>query len=412
MDKTYLELFQLNNFYQEAIFFLPYRYSDLYSIVKLANQMYNQMLSDNHKIKKKASKFKDHIKKLLCNLVIAYHKQKCVIISRRKFYYDNQFEDYNVMMYILDYLIANEYINQKLGFINYIDTKGRRTVIWSREKLIELFNCNNIKASDIKNRESFNEVVIRDEDKNPIDYNETEFIKSLRYEIGQINIEYAKHSIKMLDDFIFPRIQAIYSRSSLKCGGRLYDKPQRGMNYQTASKEARKTITIDGSKTVEVDYSGLHINMLYAIEHIQYPLDKSPYSFWVDVQLDQSPNNLEIAKKQAKKAMFTLMNAKSIKDALWVLRDEDYTVDWDNLIDLMLKEHQAIKKYIGSDMGITLQNLDSKMMIDIIEDLHGKGILCLGIHDSVIIQEEHKEEAIKTMQRIYHEHLGYMINVK
>ena len=410
MDKTYLELFELNRFYDESIFFIPYRYSDSYSIVKLANQIYSVMEKENPKIRKHNRKFKDHLKKLLCNLVIAYYQQKCVIISRDKKYYDNQFEDYGIMMYILDDLINKEYINQKLGFKGEI--KNKRTRIWSREKLIELFDLNNIKASDVKNRESFNEVVIRDEDKNPIEYEETEFIKSLRYEIGQINLEYAKHSIKMLDDFIFPRIQAIYSRSSIKCGGRLYDKPQRGINYQTASKEARKTITIDGSKTVEVDYSGLHINMLYALEHIQYPLDKSPYSFWVDVQLDQSPNNLEIAKKQAKKAMFTLMNAKSIKDALWVLRDEDYTVDWDNLIDLMLKEHQAIKKYIGSDMGITLQNLDSKMMIDIIEDLHAKGIVCLGIHDSVIIQEEHKEEAIKTMQRIYQEHLGYMINIK
>lgn len=410
MDKTYQELFQLNRFYDESVFFIPYRYSDNYSIIKLANQIYNQMVSDNPKIRKKSSKFKDHIKKVLCNLVIAYHQHKCVIVSRDKKYYNKQLEDYNIMMYILDYLTDKQYIGQKLGFKGSI--KNKRTRIWSIDKLLELFDLNNIKASDIKNREKFNQILIRDEDKNPIDYEETEFIKSLRYEIGQINLEYAKHSIKMLDDFIFPRIQAIYSRSSIKCGGRLYDKPQRGMNYQTASKEARKTITIDGSKTVEVDYSGLHINMLYALEHIQYPLDKSPYEFWMQVQLDKSESNLETAKKQAKKAMFTLMNAKSIKDALWVLRDEDFSVDWDNLIDLMLQEHQAIKKYIGSDMGITLQNLDSKMMIDIIEDLHSKGIVCLGIHDSVIIKEEDKEEAINTMKRIYQEHLGYMINIK
>ena len=410
--KLYLELFESNCFYDEAIFFTPYRYSDNYSIIKLSQKIYHEMLSVNPNIKKHAAKFKDHLKKILCDLAICFYQQKCLIISRDKKYYDTQLEDYKVMMYILDFMIDNEYIGQKLGCFDFEKKKGIKSRIWSKEKLLDLFEKENVKSSDIKNREKFNEILIRDEEKNDVDYEETEFIKNLRLRIGLINIEYAKHSIKMLDDFIFPRIQAIYSRRSIDLGGRLYAKPHRGLNYQTASKEVRKTITIDNEETIEVDYAGLHINMLYALEHIQYPLDKSPYSFWMDVQLDQSPNNLEIAKKQAKKAMFTLMNAKSIKDALWVLRDADSEVDWDNIIELMLKEHSRIKKYIGSDMGITLQNLDSKMMLDILEECKELEIVALGIHDSVIVQKKHKDEAVKIMKKIYEEHMKFNINVK
>ena len=419
MDKKlYIELFQKNKLFTECLFFQPYRYSDNYSVIKLSNDIFKQMLNQNPKLKKNASKIKDHLKKVFCNLVVCLYSQKCLIISRDISYYTTQLQSYSVMITILDFLLKHGYINQKLGYIDYQTKKGNKTVIWSLQQLIDLFLKYDVKSSDIKNKKPYTEVVIRDKNKEDLDIEkilspqQLKFAEQLKLRIGKINIEYAKHSFYMIDDYIYPRIQAIYSRSSLSCGGRLYNNPSKGANYQIVMKNNRKQIKIDGEQTVEVDFSGLHIMMLYAMNGIQYPIDKSPYEFWMKVQKFQDADTLELAKNQAKKAIFTLMNAKNLKDALWSLKEYDYTVNWNNLVDLLLKQHKDIQQYIASDMGIVLQNMDSKMMIQIIENLLNKDIICLGIHDSVIVKKQDKEEAVKVMKKIYEQHLGMMINIK
>jgi len=59
---------------------------------------------------------------------------------------------------------------------------------------------------------------------------------------------------------------------NLKLGGRYY-----GPMWQMLSEELRKHLLIDGYPVVELDYSGLHIRMLYHLEGMDYTGD--PYGF-------------------------------------------------------------------------------------------------------------------------------------
>ena len=61
------------------------------------------------------------------------------------------------------------------------------------------------------------------------------------------------------------------------------------------------------------------------------------------------------------------------------------------LVNTFRDAHKPIYKYLFSDIGITLQNIDSEIMNNILMRLMDKGILGLSVHDSVIVAEQYAE---------------------
>ena len=62
-------------------------------------------------------------------------------------------------------------------------------------------------------------------------------------------------------DFSKKYVRRIFNQGSFKKGGRFY-----GGFWQKIPREYRKFIRINYKEVVELDYSGLHINMLYAMK--------------------------------------------------------------------------------------------------------------------------------------------------
>ena len=60
-------------------------------------------------------------------------------------------------------------------------------------------------------------------------------------------------------------VRRIFNNNSWEDGGRYY-----GGWWQGMPKDWRKKILLDGSRIVEIDYSGLHIVLLYALEGTDY----------------------------------------------------------------------------------------------------------------------------------------------
>ena len=180
-------------------------------------------------------------------------------------------------------------------------------------------------------------------------------------------------------------------------GGRFY-----GPYYQGMPSKFRKNLYIDGKKTVEWDYSGLHIRMLY--HQLGLEFNEDPYAIG-----DGSQRN------EYKLVSLISINAKkqgshiAVRDAL---ENADFDAAQDlsairKMMDDFKARHAPIQEFLFSGAGIGLQNTDSRIMEKIMIKLQADGILALPIHDSAIVEEEHSARLQKIMFQVYEEEIGY-----
>lgn len=396
--KMYNQIFENYGCFDKSIFFDFYKYSDAYSVAKFAKCLTAEYLSTHPNKKKNKNKINQYFAQIMCNLVIAYEVDKCVVVSRCENYYStNTLIKPNIFIPLLDWLEDNKYINQKIGYFNKDIQKGKRTRIWATAELVNFLSEQKITSEQIKTREKYSQIILKDENKKEIKFMETDQLKTLRDRIHKVNNLYLQHSFTLNGVNLFPRISAIYNNSSFDCCGRLYNKSKQGLDYQNLSAEKRKEIKIDGEETIELDYSALHITMLYHMQGVDLTFD--PYSFYSD-------------RKQAKKVIYRIFNSDNIGRMIYGLNQEDTQVDWLNVITRAKQMHEKIAKYFGSGIGTKLMNIDSKIMLDVLEYFADKQIVALGMHDSVIIQKKHYEELKQVMKETYKKYIGKDIQVK
>jgi hypothetical protein len=197
-----------------------------------------------------------------------------------------------------------------------------------------------------------------------------------------------------------------------KSGGRFY-----GGFWQQISKSDRQHIRINGERTVEVDYSGLHVTLLYAFkgilywEHNNYLSD--PYT--VDIP-GLSP---EDSRYVGKALLLTSINAKNEKDAFKAVRQEiNKSKKFDSkficLTDKILKDvleslkakHLSISDQLCSGVGVKLQFIDSQITEDLICCFIENDIPILTVHDSYIVSHKYVDLLIQEMEKAFVKHTG------
>lgn len=130
------------------------------------------------------------------------------------------------------------------------------------------------------------------------------------------------------------------------------------------------------AETVELDFSTLHLSMLYAQRNIELLSD--PYSF-------------DFNRNIAKKTILVLINAETEYSALKALEKEyKNTLDFKPIIAAAKQYHTPIADCFGSGIGIKLQNYDAKIAVNVISHFAEKGVPCLPIHDSFIVEKRYK----------------------
>ena len=188
-------------------------------------------------------------------------------------------------------------------------------------------------------------------------------------------------------------------------GGRFYDR-----FIQTVPKKIREFVLINGKKTIELDYSGNHINLLYNTEGISYKGDPYKSKYRDLVKLVSLICLNEDSKRGAIKAI--QMKFKKIRF------DYNYDFDITNIIFIkkLINEfeclHKPIKKYFYSGIGINLQALEANIMEEILNYFTEKNIPVIPIHDSIIIEEIYKKLAVEIMNEKYEEKIGYKPIIK
>jgi hypothetical protein len=195
----------------------------------------------------------------------------------------------------------------------------------------------------------------------------------------------------------------VFNNSSFSYGGRFY-----GAEYQQLNGQDRESILINGNKTTEIDFKGLHINMLYNKQRKDYNGD--PYSV-VNSNMEIRPLlkliGLIIINAKDKKSSIDAMNYELWKNLELKKIKEKYNLSIQELFSDFEKRHPDISNYFNSGIGLKLQNLDSKIAEDILKHFTRQGKPCLCIHDSFIVEESNKEELSEVMKEAYKKHLGF-----
>ena len=204
------------------------------------------------------------------------------------------------------------------------------------------------------------------------------------------------------------RLYRVFNDESFSKGGRFF-----GAEYQQLKKEDRLLIQIDNSPVTEVDFKGLHLNMLYNFEGIDFEGD--PYT-----KINSNPELRPLLKKVAliainaetKQQAINALNYELLKDYDLYQIKKRYNLKTNELFSKFEDAHPTISKYLRSGVGIKLQNVDSRIAESVLKYFTKKEIPCLCVHDSFLVDEKYEDELCDVMKESYQKYLGFPGKVK
>ena len=197
---------------------------------------------------------------------------------------------------------------------------------------------------------------------------------------------------KFLEQFSWPQKGIVYLQWSADTpidGGRIYT------NFQNMPRSRRKDyLTIDGVKTIELDYSANHPRMAMALLGIT--LGDDPYSeITVKTGLER-----EKVKKFFQIAL-TTESKKSCEAALIDPRKKQsevvFTKDEFNLVaDAVLTTFPQMPLFKG--IGVKLQSLEGQIALDVLCSGADAGIAVLPLHDAFVTTPCHQSWLYELME--------------
>lgn len=233
------------------------------------------------------------------------------------------------------------------------------------------------------------------------------WFKTIYGDIFYVNVEY---EFKIHKDAL--RYFRKFNRENYKYGGRFYTKV-----YTNLKSNIRNTTTINGNETGELDYSAIHISLLYN-KFLKIEAPEFPYVYAKE-DLDHKDE-----RQINKYIVMVAINANSLKESFNAVKNEikcdiesgDFKSKMPSdkklkeAFDNFLKFHKPISKYIGSDIGIELQRIDSDIMNNVLVELANNKIIGLPIHDSIVVERKFLDKSKEILIKQYLNQTNYTIN--
>ena len=316
--------------------------------------------------------------------------------------------------------------------------RGFLTRIWPTDKLTKLFEDAAFGEFDIGYTDNRETIILRDEEKDEVEYTDKTHIKQMRLAVQQYNklLEKTFIDIQSVDKparielpegkrrrrsnrRVFVNIthhdkfvRRIFNNKSFSDGGRFY-----GGWWQRIDSKFRKDIRLNNSPTVEIDYSALHVILAYAEAGIDYwqTTSKDPYDLPV-----RGVNNPEHCRDIAKLFLLLSLNASDEKKLYNAFRNEldydKYPYEFLNdvlseLLDTIKEHHQAISHLICSGAGLRLMNIDSRICDYVIADFVRTDTPILTVHDSFIVPIGHENRLNQLMKEAF-EDVTHKVGIK
>lgn len=254
------------------------------------------------------------------------------------------------------------------------------------------------------------------------------YLSDREWWIARINKVNASHILRYIRTgdggeraygYTLPNLRATYNNGCFDQGGRLYGK------FQNLTGSERKTLTIDGRPTIELDYQCLHPAMLYNSNSLE--LREDAYLLY--------PGQSPVMRRAVKIAFNALLNAPSEAAALNAcnlalgakdkrgrtksreerqeaseLSEELKTTSttFKEILTALKTKHAAISSYFGNGHGIRLQNKDVELVYDVCDHFCQKNVPILPVHDSFIVWTAYEGELDDAMRAAYLDKFGFV----
>ena len=188
----------------------------------------------------------------------------------------------------------------------------------------------------------------------------------------------------------------IFHDDNLKTGGRFY-----GGWWQEIPDKYRKNIIIDGKRTIECDFSGLHPSILYAKEGLPIPDDAySPVA---------GEHNRDIVKR----CFNAMLNASSdMSQPPRGVNIKPTGYHWEELKARIIKLHRPIAHHFFQGAGMWLMREDSELAEQVMLHFIKMDYPCLPVHDSFIVHHGLANELDDTMKAVFTERYGVAPKIK
>ena len=403
-----------------------HRWSEYPEVNDLVGHVFTdlQSINGNSRISKKL------VKVILLDLYVAWCADPVLMLmfSRDNNAYKarsryNELHISKKIISIVDSLIANGVIGQQLGFNDRVSGIGFQSRLWASNKLINLFEKARFNQFYISHHEDWDPIVLRNESKNAQEYSDTSETKRMRsvlldyikiLEHTHIDIYDLKTSVLTIgggkkkmrlqinqqDKFV----RRIFNNSRWDQGGRFY-----GGWWQRCPSEYRESIMMDGMMTSEIDFSGLHVVLLYSQVGINYwaEVNQDPYLLYGIKNIDPDIDLRAVAKL----LMLTAINADDEAKAFQALRFQAETGTLEKrltndqlepILAALKRKHEPIAHKIASGAGIDLMYLDSQITEKLVEAFtYTHKCPILTVHDSYVVPFGYDRILYKEMQKAF-----------
>ena len=212
--------------------------------------------------------------------------------------------------------------------------------------------------------------------------------------------------------FNYTALYRVFSRGSMTKGGRFY-----GGWWQHFNKDYRPYLTINGMATSEIDYSELHPRFLYERFGLPPPAGDLYDDGWRDPNV---PYDEDVEPYKTRRGLFkTVFNVmlNSERGGYRFVGDDSADAKKLNLTAykikrVLLKKHPVLLKVLNTGIGLDFQYMDSQIAERVMLRLLAKGIPCLPVHDSFIVEAQSAKELRRAMDEAYTALMGGSAKLK
>ena len=231
-------------------------------------------------------------------------------------------------------------------------------------------------------------------------------------EINKFNHDHPLLLMKTPKDrlIIRPTLRRVFN-DGMQLGGRVY---AIGGSYQGFEREDRRILWLEGQRVAEPDFSAHHIRLAYTLEGSGYSdihgCDNDPYHIMIDGEVVDR----DICKTLALVGINNISETETLRSyRKKVAAGKAPPCDGDELKDIyrsFLEKHAPIHHWFGTskENGLRLHKIEGEIMIRAMHKLMKQGIPSYPLHDSLIVPESARQQAISAMTEAYHQTLKAM----
>lgn len=177
------------------------------------------------------------------------------------------------------------------------------------------------------------------------------------------------------------------------CGRLIAD----GGAWQNAETEVRLASIINGSPSIEFDYGNTHPAMLYELAGLVAPADSYAIDGFPRKLIKIGFNVLVNASSWAS-AVGAIQHSKWMRQHFASTDCRDARVLAMAVIGAVKKKHTTIRRFFHKGVGLGLMRWESKIALDVMNQLEKAGVASLPIHDAFMVEVQHREKLLERMR--------------